>query len=552
LQSLKFEFNTDIDGLNQSSNGLSTVNEDAETEVDATPNNIEALENALLESTDHAGEGVITKTNQLLVEVLEATGLQGNHQSDLSSVCNPYCSVRLENRSIRQNVFAKESNVQKTYFIESTVSPKWSGMTFIFEVPPKAVTDPQKYSIVLKVKDFRFIGKNKSIGITEIHLRNLKGQEEILGWYPLMSRTGRSEDVLNTAASSRVRGSIKLRIQWIYSAPALLDYFILLSQTRLNDLSQNHEGIYRRIEKLHSVQKAELQTSTLMTFSSKIPLLTTKKRQQQQHRISYSQWPFSLRQNMRNSKLRQLFGKQHKEGPYGGSHHHWAIGELVGSEPTDAERSQIEDVKSQLTPAPSSVGDDNDDGADGVLPIDCANNQRSRLPARSDGDFLKKSNIILASSTSHKFSTAMTFGEVSVMELLMAENVLYHKPGLFFHQTHMNPGIYTPHGFKKLKADVLILLRSWVIAYEFLNDPDFILKYVPGKTFPRKRKRAIPTSTPIFPCLLLPSTAPSSVKKRNMDFQKQLQNSRGKCYMKIQMHSVSTTDMYLLIFRCLR
>ena len=248
---------------------------------------------------------------------------------------------------------------------------------------------------------------------------------------------------------------------------------------------------------------------------------------------------------MRNSKLRQLFGKQHKDGPYGiGSHHHWVNGELVESEPTDVERGQIEDFKSQLTPVHASVEDDSH-GADGVLPIDCSNNRRSRLPARSDGDFLKKSNIVLASNTSRK----MTFGENSIMELLMAENILYHKPDLSFHQAHMNPGIFTPHGFKQFKADVLILLRSWVIAYEFLNDPDFIIKYVPGKTVPRKRKRALPISTPIFPCLLLPSTAPSSVKKRNMEFQKQLKNASGKYNTKMKMYSVSTADMYLLTFQ---
>lgn len=519
LQNLKFEFSADMDNFNRSCNGLSTVNEDDETDADITPSRIEALEGKLLESTDHNGEGVITRTNQLLVEVLEATGLQGSSQSDLSSVCNPYCTVKLENRGVRQNVFARESDVQKTYFIESTVSPKWSGMTFIFEVPPKAVTDPQKYGILIKVKDFHFIGKNKSIGMTEIHLRNLKNQEEILGWYPLMSRTGRSEDVLNTAASSRVRGSIKLRIQWIYSAPALLDYFILLSQTRLNDLSLNHEGIYRRIEKLQSAQRAELQASTVMSLSSKIPLLLVKKRQQHPHRIADSQWPFSLRQHMRNSKLRQLFGRQIKVDPYEiETDDHRLVDGVIGGEPTGVGRSQYEEVKSQLTPVHSPV-EDRSDGKDDILSIHETNHQRSRLPARSDGDFLNKTHNLLSPMASENASTVQS---------LMAENILYHKPDTFFHLAHMNFGIFTPCGFKKLKTDVQILLKSWVLAYEFLNDPVFIAKYLPSKHIPRKRRRNSPIPTSIFPCLILPSRAPSFVKKRNLEFQKLLKNARGE------------------------
>ena len=62
-----------------------------------------------------------------------------------------------------------------------------------------------------------------------MHLRSLLGQKESIGWYPLTGKTSQSEA---GPKFSRIRGSVKLRIQWIYTPSALLEYYILLSQVR--------------------------------------------------------------------------------------------------------------------------------------------------------------------------------------------------------------------------------------------------------------------------------------------------------------------------------
>eukprot|EP00957_Ditylum_brightwellii_P093150 7092161-Ditylum_brightwellii.AAC.1 len=56
-----------------------------------------------------------------------------------------------------------------------------------------------------------------------------------------MGRTGRND--LNKAETDRARGSVRLRAQWIYSIPALLEYYLLLSELRLNELQKSKNGM---------------------------------------------------------------------------------------------------------------------------------------------------------------------------------------------------------------------------------------------------------------------------------------------------------------------
>ena len=47
-------------------------------------------------------------------------------------------------------------------------------MKFVFDVPSPAAADPHGFAVLVKVKDRRFIGLDRPLGRTEIHLRNLK------------------------------------------------------------------------------------------------------------------------------------------------------------------------------------------------------------------------------------------------------------------------------------------------------------------------------------------------------------------------------------------
>ena len=183
------------------------------------------MERIIVETADQPDDEAITSRHQVLVEVVEAHGLR-HPVSDSSRPCSPYCTVRVIRRSRkhRPNIFTSKSdslNVRRTYYIDKSASPKWSGMKFIFNVSPDAEDDPQGFTILVKVKDFRLIGKNGSLGMTEIRLRNLKHQKEVFGWYPLMARTGRGSEIL-AAGAGKGRGSVKVRVQWIFSVPSLL------------------------------------------------------------------------------------------------------------------------------------------------------------------------------------------------------------------------------------------------------------------------------------------------------------------------------------------
>lgn len=227
------------------------------------------IEKTIISTADCVDDDIITSRHQVLVEVVEASGLRQSI-SDASHSCNPYCTVRVirRNKNHRANLFAlKSDNVMRTYYINQNESPKWSGMKFIFNVSPEAALDPQEFSVVVKVKDFKLVGKNGSLGMTEIRLHNLKHQKEVFGWYPLMARTGRGSEILAASAEGG-RGSVKLRVQWIYAVSSLLDYYLLLSQKRLAELSANCEGMKHQLENLKKDEEKEKEMKDILNKSS--------------------------------------------------------------------------------------------------------------------------------------------------------------------------------------------------------------------------------------------------------------------------------------------
>jgi len=231
---------------------------------------LSTLEEAINKAADKTDDEAITARHQILVEIVEASGLKHPH-SDSNKTCSPYCTIRVIRRSQkhRPNIFSKSdtNSVKRTYYIEKSDSPKWSGMKFVFNVSPEAELDPQGYSIIVKLKDFRLVGKNSSLGMTEIRLHNLKHQKEVFGWYPLMSRTGRGSDIFASSAGNG-RGSIKLRVQWIYSLPSLLNYYVILSENLLKDLNTKCEGIRKQLQNVQENQEEDIYTGDILSQST--------------------------------------------------------------------------------------------------------------------------------------------------------------------------------------------------------------------------------------------------------------------------------------------
>ena len=252
------------------------VENDTQVEREAS---IEADAKRLVE--DYPEESTISSRHQVVVEVLETAGLNA---SDFVGSCNPYCEVFLKGRSkSRQHFFQKRKNKRKTFFIEKSLNPKWTDQVFVFDVTEEAVMVTRGHSIQVKVRNFRLVGGHPIMGHASVHFGSLRNQQELSGWYPLAGRTGRS-DVETAKFSDGSRGSIKLRVQWVYSTPALIDYFLLLSERHLEQLTKSRKGMMDqlshaiesdqrkreardqlnsgRIQKLAKLQKKELRVTS--------------------------------------------------------------------------------------------------------------------------------------------------------------------------------------------------------------------------------------------------------------------------------------------------
>ena len=193
----------------------------------------------------------ISGCHQIVVEILEARGLNPESVVDL---CSPYCDVCLssKHRHDRKNFLGKADR-RKTYFIRKTVSPVWKNQAFVFHVPTHAVSVTHGYSIRLRVRNFRIFGKHQILGRGQVDFHSVRDQEPLTGWFPLVGRTDRRE--LDSQISHWGRGSIKVRVQWIYTVPALVQYFIMLSEQRRLALTESLSGI-----EIQELKRLEIET----------------------------------------------------------------------------------------------------------------------------------------------------------------------------------------------------------------------------------------------------------------------------------------------------
>jgi len=259
---------------------LSSIPEDSDLEVPTTsdaevPTAQNAIdEQAIAEIADYPEGTCISRRNQVLVEVLECSGLKA---SDLNGLSNPYAEVSLKQRhGRRKNLFHKRREKQKTYFIEKTLVPRWSQQPqiFVFDLPEEASRVTRGYSIRVSIRSFKgLVSSAPFLGRTDVHLRSLVNQKESVGWYPLTGKTNQRD--LGAAATSRVRGSVKLRVQWVYSTPALLDYYLLLSETRLNELERSRMGMKQQLSTVIDSAQQKRHNMTMDALSLvRMPTIT--------------------------------------------------------------------------------------------------------------------------------------------------------------------------------------------------------------------------------------------------------------------------------------
>jgi hypothetical protein len=111
-----------------------------------------------------------------------------------------------------------------------------------------------------------------------IHLHNVKDQREHVGWYPLVGNIGQSG--ISKDALEKNRGSIRLRVQWIYNTSGLLDYYLLCTERRLAILQSRRDGLKRQLTSVRdAVQQArEQEESFAIKTVPALALLHKKKK----------------------------------------------------------------------------------------------------------------------------------------------------------------------------------------------------------------------------------------------------------------------------------
>ena len=503
-----------------SNSQLPTVQEDSDvTTTDYSANEID------LSTNIEYDEVTITKRNQLFVEVIEACGLQTSYNSALTGLCSPYCSIRIEQRTktLRKNLFSKKPKGKKTYYVERSTNPKWSGMKFVFDLPKAAQTNPNSFSLLVKVKDHKHIGHGKPLGRVEINIETLKDQKEVFGWFPLLLRSGRGTDLTNPAAAGHVQGSIRLRLRWIWDSRALINYFIMLSEHRLTKLRSNSDSTKLYHDKLQAERRKKEELDSL--FFSRIPQLNSRMRPILPPKLKLTSTHvkpvFSAMKGTR-SKLRQL----------------WKRHDAVGL-PSVPVRSY--DENESLRVPSMRMLDTALESTDGSTTVSMRMSKDNIFFPPQRGIAYSEGNILLQSDTlpiydenvSVQADTSASQDQKYRDTLLMLDVICKQNEETYYQKHfHMMPMILGD--ISNTIQTQSGALNSWVLAYALVNDknlkPFFIEEHAIDDQIEKQPLpiRKISMVQPIYPVLQLPARAPTLLQEKNQNFQRKLKISRGK------------------------
>lgn len=111
---------------------------------------------------------------------------------------------------------------QFTYVCDDTLEPAWIGQRFLLRVPASGAQNFRGLKVRVEVMSQSVVDiLNRSLGKTDIHLSCLKKQLPVCGWFPLRPPRGSHRSSLGGVD---ITGSIKLRLQWIFSDYGLVTY----------------------------------------------------------------------------------------------------------------------------------------------------------------------------------------------------------------------------------------------------------------------------------------------------------------------------------------
>lgn len=275
-----------------------TVGESTEFMDDTITSSLHTtLASKLNEIVDYDEDFFITKRNQVIVEVLEATGLQS---ANLSGLSNPYCQVSLIEGKMKMHSFGSTVQSRSTYYVEKSVSPQWSRQAFVFDVPSKAAYDPRetrRFSVHCVMKSEEKFGPSKFLGQAYVHLRNLEDQQECVGWYPLMGKVGKNEDSVD-----RIRGAIRLRVHWVFDYSGLLNYYSLCSSRRIQRLSESKAGMKRQLKTLKDVERQRKEIGESLSLT-KVPALAASMYRKKKTQKTLPMEPDVERRSSQDSRL---------------------------------------------------------------------------------------------------------------------------------------------------------------------------------------------------------------------------------------------------------
>ena len=183
---------------------------------------------------------IITRQDQILVEVISTAGTK---QTTLGGNNETYCelSLRIENATLPKHF----RQLRRTYINDECVDPKWDNQVFIFDVPVKPQQSIRGYCVRVKVKKKSYIGPDDFLGQADIQFASLESENELRGWFPLQPM---KSSIKSSPQSLEVSGSIKLRVQWIYSAKAFVQHISKAVDRRIDYLNDNLQ-IQQRILK---------------------------------------------------------------------------------------------------------------------------------------------------------------------------------------------------------------------------------------------------------------------------------------------------------------
>jgi hypothetical protein len=224
-------------------------------ESDAGNSPIENFQSFLDEArtlmSDFVEESAISRCHQLQIEILEAAGL--NPDNYIGGACNPYAVINLKFNGSRK--WFRKTDVRRTYFVKKSVNPVWNSQSFLFNVPEEAASVTRGHYVSIHIRNFRPFSWHSTLGKCHVDLHSLRDQKSMVGWFPLSGRSGGGD--FDNPTSQWGRGSVKLRAQWVYTIPAMMDYFILLSEGRLKEIRNSVTGMSLQLLKKNETDAAK-------------------------------------------------------------------------------------------------------------------------------------------------------------------------------------------------------------------------------------------------------------------------------------------------------